>query len=74
MPENRPELLLEMVQESGTMGPRNIVWLRVHVSVAPGALSGRGWSEYCHELKAIIESVLVRINLGEAVEEGALLS
>uniref|UniRef100_A0A7S4HX47 Uncharacterized protein n=1 Tax=Prymnesium polylepis TaxID=72548 RepID=A0A7S4HX47_9EUKA len=28
MPENRPELLLEMVAESGTMGPCNVVWLR----------------------------------------------
>eukprot|EP00966_Prymnesium_polylepis_P300926 6953438-Prymnesium_polylepis.1 len=28
MPEDRPELLLTMVAESGRMGPRNIVWLR----------------------------------------------
>eukprot|EP00966_Prymnesium_polylepis_P238111 5506399-Prymnesium_polylepis.1 len=28
MPENRADLLLEMVAESGSMGPRNIVWLR----------------------------------------------
>ena len=28
MPEDRPELLLQMVAESGKLGPRNIVWLR----------------------------------------------
>ena len=28
MPESRPDLLLQMVAESGRLGPRNIVWLR----------------------------------------------